>query len=121
MPGEFVFTPAIPPGPRAPGRLRLQTPKFKVPFQIQNGAALVVEQDSTEEVVQCVNAILRTPVGTHIDEPELGLPELAFTDTPEHEEIRDAIDRWEPRARYVVTEGDVIDLAQNVDVEINER
>lgn len=74
---------------------------FQVPFNVTNGVIGVVEQDSVEEVTQCVEAVLRTERYTREDQPEFGISDYTFT-TPDVDldEIDSAIDEWEPRARY---------------------
>ena len=85
----------------------MTVPKFKVPFEIRGTSAAIVEQDSSDEITQCVEAVLKTVVGTRDDRPEYGIPDVAFTQ-PDHPAgstpapttaaIRRAIQRWEPRA-----------------------
>jgi hypothetical protein len=63
-----------------------------------------VEQDSVEEIEQCVEAILRTIVGTHIDDLEFGIPDESFTQqtpNPSAEVYIAAIEEQEPRARQL--------------------
>lgn len=97
------------------------TPKLRVPFAIRSGRAMTVEQNSTEEVEACVRAILRTPVGTHIDDPELGIPDPTFGgasfDMIEHQ-VHDS----EPRATTVFTPEDIDELYdQEVEIQLREE
>lgn len=81
-----------------------KTPHFKTPFQIVDGKVAEVEQDSQEEIEQCVVAILRTPVGTRIENPELGIPDEAFEQlgpNPSAEPYLSILEEFEPRARLV--------------------
>lgn len=75
------------------------TPKFQVPFRINRRSASYVEQGSIEEVMQCVLAVLKTPVGQREDAPEFGLLEQVFLEGgADLTEIRRAIQEFEPRA-----------------------
>lgn len=101
---------------------RVTVPKLKVPLEVVGGRFSVVEQDSDEEVLQCVDAIMRTDVGSRVDEPEFGRPDLAFqrgwnlTDM-----LRDSVETWEPRASTAMTD-DVIDEAiRRVNIQVTGR
>lgn len=77
-------------------------PHFAVPFRIENGRVAVVERDSVEEIESCVEAILRTIVGTHIDNLDFGIPDETFVQqspTPGVAVYVAAIEEQEPRAR----------------------
>ena len=91
------------------------TPKLAVPLTLDHNASRfhAVEQDSTEEVLDCCRTILRTPIGDCIDEPELGVPDMVFTD-PEAMSLMDALNEWEPRAGAMVTEEAAEELADSV-------
>lgn len=82
-----------------------EIPKFKIPFQIgPSGSAYVVEQDSDEEVVQCVTSIVSTVKGTRVEQPEFGVPDPTFRQGgPDLETYRQAIADWEPRAAAIVS------------------
>jgi phage baseplate assembly protein W len=93
--------------------MAVSTPHFAVPLRVGRSVD-VVEQDSVEEIEQCVTTILGTPVGSLIDEPELGRPDETFEllgPNPSASQILSAIDRWEPRAA-VVGEARIEELAQ---------
>lgn len=98
------------------------TPKLKVPFQIVGGRALTVSQDSVDEIVQCVEYLLRTEPGTRLEMPEFGSPDLAFNQTPAVDPapgiIEAAIDRWEPRARYMLSTEEIEVLTKRVRLRI---
>lgn len=98
-------------------------PKLKVPFAWTNGKAATIEQDGTDEIVQCCQAVLLTPIDSRIENPEFGLSEQAFA-SPHADplEVRRALDRWEPRAQAVVSESpDAFDaMIDNVRVLVHE-
>jgi phage baseplate assembly protein W len=79
-------------------------PHSALPFRIENGRVAEVEQDSVEEIEGCVEAILRTFVGTRIDAPDFGVPDESFvqqTPNPSAEVYIAAIEQAEPRARVL--------------------
>ena len=76
-------------------------PHFDTPLRFTGSDFAVVEQDSTEEIADCVEACLRTPVGSRIDEPEYGAPDEMFSQlgpNPSAEPYLAAVERDEPRA-----------------------
>jgi phage baseplate assembly protein W len=99
----------------------ITVPHFALPFRLAgDGSFAVVEQDSDDEVVQSVEILLRTRVGSRIELPEYGIEDPTFTVVPDIAGILDAIADWEPRAQ--VTIGDEIDskdeLMHNISVQV---
>lgn len=92
-------------------------PHLASPLRIDGTAAAVIEQDSDEDLLQCVATLLRTPVGSRDELPEYGVPDLAFrTDTGElQEEILAAIRQWEPRTAPM-SDAQIDDLVAKVEV-----
>jgi phage baseplate assembly protein W len=79
-------------------------PHIAFPLRIENGQVATVEQDSREEVRQCVLACLSTPLGSRIDAPEYGVVDETFTRqsrNPSAEVYLRAIEEAEPRARLL--------------------
>lgn len=74
----------------------------------------MVEQDSPVEIDQCVDAVLRTPLGSLDDAPNLGVPQILFGHGGAAAPIAAAIRQCEPRADEAVTE-DLSQLAQRID------
>lgn len=71
------------------------------------GSPAVVEQDTVEEITQCVEAVLKTQVGQRIEVPEFGLDDPTFMELAANEtgeEIALAVEEWEPRAGDVLTD-----------------
>lgn len=100
----------------------VRTPQLRVPLRITNGKAEVVEQDSEEEVMQCVETLMRTPVGSRTEEPEYGIPELAFREgAVERGDLQRAIAEWEPRADTIITEEGLEQLARKVAISNDNR
>lgn len=99
----------------------VQVPHFKLPLRIGlDGHAEVLEQDTPEEIAQCVQVLLSTRVGDRIESPEYGIPDQVFTTVPDLATIQAAIERWEPRATVkLVSEQDWLDeLIRRLIVEV---
>lgn len=96
-----------------------QVPHIKLPLTINPGGTAVVEQDSDEEIRQCVELILRTEVGSRIEVPEFGIEDLAFSGEPDliEQEVLRAVREWEPRAR-AIAEAEIFELSAKVGIEI---
>lgn len=97
------------------------TPKLAVPFRIERGRALVVEQDSVEEVTQCVEAILKTPIGSRMENPEFGVPDQTFREGGANlDDLALSITQWEPRADvYLEREPELLEhWVDNVNIEV---
>jgi phage baseplate assembly protein W len=95
-------------------------PHFAWPFEVVGGVVQTVEQDSTAEIDQCVEAVLNTPVGSRIDAPNYGVPDETFSQLSMDESAAvylDAIDAAEPRAR-VLGEATVEGMAERVAIRI---
>lgn len=92
---------------------------LSVPLRRARGGALqTVPQDSTEEIEQCVAAILRTRVGHRDDLPAFGTPDQAFTrGGVDLDEVERSIVMWEDRADVLVMRdtGRLVELAAGVD------
>lgn len=77
---------------------------FAWPFSVVDGDIATVEQDSLEQIEQCVEVILRTPVGSRIDAPGFGRPDELFEQLgpePSAEAFVAAVERDEPRIRLL--------------------
>lgn len=76
-------------------------PHFAAPFRVENGAVATVEQDSPEEIAQCVEAVLNTMVGSRIEAPGYGIPDETFKTQAPNPSIAvylAAVEEAEPRA-----------------------
>lgn len=74
-------------------------PHFSLPFRIVAGTPAVTEQDTLEEIADCVEAIIRTPSGTRLELPDFGIPEQSFSlNGADPAPIAAAVQEWEPRA-----------------------
>jgi hypothetical protein len=100
-------------------RSEVVTPKLAFPFELSATGvrAKVVEQNSDEEVSACLEVLLRTVVGTREEVPDYGIPDQAFRENgASRAQILAAIHLWEQRARVDMTEGQIEDLIQRVQI-----
>jgi hypothetical protein len=80
-------------------------PHFDLPFVLGKGGAVVVEQDTADDVANCVIAIALTHVGWRDEVPAFGLPDFAMRKQPIGEkDISNMFGTQEPRALLVVNE-----------------
>lgn len=74
-------------------------PHFSMPFRFSHGRAATVEQDSSDEVTDCVANLLRCPLGFREELHDYGISDPTFQESAINtEDMRAAIDQWEPRA-----------------------
>ena len=90
----------------------VETPHLQVPFQLGGlkGGAFVNEQDSTEDVLDCIMAIVAYPIGTCTVIPGFGIPDIVFkqiTVAGVATSLQQALRQWEPRSDTVVAEDPV--------------
>ena len=94
------------------------TPHLAHPFTLTARGARVVEQDSREEVLQCVWAVLATEPGSRPEEPSFGYPDPLFlAGGVDFDELRAVVGTWEPRAD-LLTEAEWDGLRERVKVSI---
>lgn len=79
-------------------------PHFDIPFRFDTtGHAVTVEQDSLEEISNCVEAVMRTIIGQRIEAPDFGIPDPTFSTQPlALQQIIDAVLVQEPRAALLL-------------------
>lgn len=89
----------------------LDTPQFDLPFRLTDDGAAEVEQDSSEEVTDCVETLLRTRLGSVEENPDYGISDPTFEEGGvDLDEIQTAIGQWEPRADTMLEENpDLLD------------
>lgn len=94
----------------------VQNPHFQLPMKFggANGGALVNEQDTGEDIVDCIKAIVAFTIGDREDMPEFGIPDILFRQFDEViiGQVRQAIEEWEERAAIDVDGGFDITDAQ---------
>jgi phage baseplate assembly protein W len=86
-------------------------PHFRVPLEFVGGRLATVEQDSPDEVAQCVEAVLRYRRGERLTDPEFGIDDPTFRNVPatgmRFDDIAEAIARWEPRLSVLIEQSAV--------------
>lgn len=87
--------------PNAPVGTSLSIPHLQIPFRIgQDGSALVFQQDTLDEVAQCVGVLVATVVGARKEVPAYGIPDPTFT-RGDQGAIHNAVALFEPRAKIL--------------------
>jgi hypothetical protein len=77
-------------------------PHLAIPFAIAyDGSAQVVEQDTSEDIVQCVAMLVGSRPGDRLLVPGYGTPDPTFTGL-QVGPVRRSASRWEPRATLSV-------------------
>lgn len=78
-------------------------PHFDLPFRFDGDKFAEVEQDTIDDVYNCVLIDLVTPEGVRPDLPEYGMPDLTFMDQPiDPNLITSKIVADEPRAELII-------------------
>lgn len=101
----------------------MPAPQLAVPFRIEKGQVATVDQDSIEEIRDCVVASLRTPLGSRLEEPGYGVRNLLFKRQSREAvpvELLRAIERDEPRAS-LLSSSEVEDLILRIVIEVEGR
>jgi hypothetical protein len=87
-------------------------PHFHLPLTFSgiNGGALVNEEDTGRDIVDCIKAIVGFTIGSREDMPEFGIPDLVFRQQREVviSQVREAIVDWEERS--------IIDVGMDFDL-----
>lgn len=82
-----------------------RVPHLKLPLKVgARGALETLEQDTVEEVAQCVEVLLSTERGERIELPSYGIEDPAFTVTIPLNEVQSQIEDWEPRAAVILND-----------------
>jgi hypothetical protein len=93
-----------PPLPRN-GHPNVAVPHFAWPFTLdRNSHGAVLEQDTDEEIVNCVELICSVPIGELADEPTFGITDPTFELQPDVNLIAAQVLEWEPRAHVAAVD-----------------
>jgi phage baseplate assembly protein W len=88
--------------------MSVQVPHFAFPFAVDGSSFALREQNSIEEIQDCVEVLILTPVGSRMVFPSYGAPEVLYTQAPANiPAIVAACNMWEKRATVVIN--DIID------------
>lgn len=87
-----------------PTNLPTTIPHLKLPMKLFGGKFTTVEQDTTDEIMQCVRAVIGTVRGQRTNLPDFGLDiDIVFLlKDMDITRIEAAIEEWEPRAKATV-------------------
>jgi len=95
-------------------------PHLAVPLQVINGAFVTVEQDTDDEVAQCVRNICAFERGYRIEDPDFGIADPTFTTMPiDTADISEALDAYEDRAMVSIYQEIAPDGSVNIRLEVN--
>lgn len=119
---EIVVPGADAPAPVQPSIAPIgdgRVPHFRHPFLMTAQGAATVDQDSIDDVTQCVYAVLATEVGSRQEEPEFGVVDQTFLQGGANlEELEAAVSEWEPRAS-LLPDASWNDLIETVSEEVS--
>jgi phage baseplate assembly protein W len=94
-------------------------PRLSIPLRLSGTSLATVEQDSADDVAQCVYAVAATELGSREERTEFGVTSPLFRQGgADLAEIQGAVDRWEPRAT-IETDQDLIDSMDHVRIEVS--
>lgn len=99
-------------------------PHFTLPFKLRGTRFDENEQDSLDDLVSCVRAVLLYEPGFREMLPEFGVDELTFQPMPiDRDRLVSAIEKWEPRVHALVLQSpDTFDnLILHVQLQISSR
>lgn len=98
----------------------VRNPHFRLPLQFGGikGGALTNEQDTGEDIIDCIKAIIAFPIGSRHDMPEFGIPDLLFrVESPTViQQLRDAIAEWEVRPTVDASGGPLLSDQKILDI-----
>lgn len=100
------------------------TPHFNFPFAFSGSSVDTVEQDTLDDITNCVKVILLTHVGFRSEVPSFGVPDFTFIKQPIGRDfILALIAEQEPRAALMIREApDVFDnLIDHILVEVGTK
>lgn len=78
-------------------------PHFDLPFRLHGSSFAEVEQDSMDDIANCVHAAIRTPTGFRKEIPTFGTTDMTLQPQPvTTEEVIDQIGTHEDRANTIM-------------------
>lgn len=91
----------------------VQVPHLSIPFQFGGigGGAFLNEQDSTEDIIDSIKAVMSYPPGSHEALPGFGVEDLVFRQRSISSiatTLQTALRQWEPRSEAIVSENPVL-------------
>jgi len=100
-------------------------PHLQMPLSFATGPdgprMQVVEQDSDEELTQCVETILRYPLGFRQELPEFGITDPVMRENgADVQEMVRAVTEWEPRVSAIASQ-ELEELLTHITMEVRPR
>jgi phage baseplate assembly protein W len=93
-------------------------PKLAIPVRLSGTKLATVEQDTQDEVAQCVYAVAATELGTRVERRDFGVTSPLFRQGgADLAEIQAAVERWEPRAS-IETKQDLVEAMDTIRIEV---
>ena len=91
-------------------------PHLKLPLALVGSKLSQVEQDSVDDIAQCIATIVSTPLGFSDEIPQMGLTMQEFYEGgADVQEIQQQLDTHEPRWSDLVTEApDRLDVSLSI-------
>lgn len=106
----------------------IDIPHLSLPFRFEahaaDGHVVVSEQDSIDDIANCVELIVKTPLGWRDEAPDFGIPDLTFSVLPiGPQTIEQLLEEQEPRIIILVREQpDALDQLMTIlNVELHAR
>lgn len=83
----------------------MAVPHFDLPFRLSGLHAVEVDQDSIEDITNCVEAVIRTFKGARIELPDFGIDDPTFSLQPlAVQDVVQAVLDQEPRASLLISQ-----------------
>lgn len=102
----------------------VDNPHISFPFRLNDSGtgSVVVEQDSDDEIMDCVQVLLSTELGSREEIPSYGIPDQAFKQGGiDEDQVLLAINRWERRAEVFLDTQSIASLVQHAQVNLIQR
>lgn len=99
-------------------------PQFDLPFRLgSDGQPVETPQDELQDVTNCVQVLIRTPLGFFPEQPDYGTVEGTFEEEVNLDDLQAAISQWEERADDMIEEDpDMLDyFVRNVNIKTSAR
>lgn len=82
---------------------RVTIPHLALPLRYVGGSAVVNQQDTIDDIIDCVYAVCVTNPGDRDEMPDFGLLDMTFDQEPIPTDAAiSQIEQWEPRAEVVI-------------------
>lgn len=101
--------------------MALDVPKLSFPFRLSESgrSVMVVEQNSDDEILDCVEVLLSTERGERLEVPDYGVPDQSFLQGGvDVNDLVGAVARWEPRATVMIQQTEFRDLLQRLRIAV---